>query len=172
MTQPDNMAPHAETQTANKIRTFRMAPFALVLICFTLPFLKISCRVEKNISFTFTGYQLAFGTEIGQNQEKRKIDREPLALAAFVCAILGAVMCNLASKHRDIFPAIAGAAGLVSLLVLRTRVDAQLMKQGEGMFLAEYKVGYVLACALLLAGTLMSVYLFKQRSEKSRPPPG
>jgi hypothetical protein len=142
-------------------------------LCFFLPFVTVSCGGVK--AFTLTGQQLATGTTLTQPQpfgppQTQKIDADPFAVAAALCTLAGIVL-SLIGKRIATATAISGGAGGVSLLIMRSRLDAQLQTQGQGVATATYETGYTLAILLLIAGAAWNVYLFLQarRSNEAVP---
>jgi hypothetical protein len=133
-------------------------------LCFLLPFVTVSCGGVT--AFTLTGQQLATGTTLTQPlafgpPQKQKIDSDPFALVAGLCAIAG-VALSLIGRKLASAAAVSGGAGAVSLFVMRSRLDEQLQKQAAGMASAHYETGFTLAVLLLIAGAAWNVYLFLQ----------
>ena len=137
--------------------------FILVLICFFLPFTKISCAGEEVM--TLTGFQLVTGTtiEVGGGTENRKterIDPEPYAIWAFGAGIVGLVLSFIKSRGSKILPAIIGVVGAVSLLLLKSKLDRDVLREGEGAFHIEYQFGFWLAFILFFSAVVLNIYLF------------
>jgi hypothetical protein len=133
-------------------------------LCFFLPFVTVSCGGVT--AFTLTGQQLATGTTLTQPQplgppQKQKASADPFAVVAGLCAVAGIVLSLVGRKIAG-GAAISGGAGAVALLIMRSRLDDQLQKQGEGLAKATYETGFTLAVLLLIAGTAWNVYLFLQ----------
>ncbi len=156
-----------------------MAPFAIAIICFALPFIQISCSGRKMV--TLTGIQLVTGTKIqpdnalgnalggalsalaDQGQEQpQKVDSEPTIVLTLICAVAGLGLCFVPGKTGRLLPAIAGAAGFVCMLMAKSRFDADIVKQGQGILTVEYVTGFMLTCLSLLAGTGLSAFQLKQ----------
>jgi len=142
--------------------------FILVLICFFLPFTKISCGGEEVMSFT--GFQLVTGTTIevgggivGKGIEDRKterVDPEPYAIWAFGAGIVGLVLSFIKSRGSKILSAIIGIVGAVSLLLLKSKLDRDVLRAGEGAFHIEYQFGFWLAFILFFSAVFLNIYLF------------
>jgi hypothetical protein len=138
--------------------------FAGSTLCFFLPFATVSCGGIK--AFTLTGQQLATGATITQPQafgspQAQKIDANPFATVAGLCAIAG-VALSLIGRKLAVGAAASGGLGALSLLILRSRLNDQLLKESQGMAQASYESGYTLAVLLLVAGTAWNIYLFLQ----------
>lgn len=131
-------------------------------LCFFLPFVTVSCGGIT--AFTLTGQQLVTGTTLTQPQafgppQTQKVDADPFAIVAGLCALAGIALSLIGRKIAS-GAAISGGVGAVSLLIMRSRLDEQLQKQGEGLAKATYETGFTLAVLLLIAGAAWNVYLF------------
>jgi hypothetical protein len=133
-------------------------------LCFFLPFVTVSCGEVK--VFTLTGQQLATGATIPQPQSfgssrTQKIDADPFAAVAGLCAIAG-IALSLLGRKMAVGAAASGGLGTLSLLILHLRFGGQLQKQSQGVAQASFEVGYTLALLLLIAGAAWNIYLFLQ----------
>jgi len=141
------------------------AIFAASILCFLLPFITVSCGGQRVASFS--GAQLATGTSVEQPQmfgppKKQNVDPDPTAAVAGICALLGLGLSFLGAKNA-IAPAISGAVGVVSLFLMKVRLDDQIVRQGQGMLQVNYETGYVLAIILLIAGVGWNAFLISQQ---------
>lgn len=140
------------------------ALFGVALISFFLPFVDVSCQGQKMA--TFTGIQLVTGTTIeqpsmfGERHQNQKVDPEPLAILAFASAIVGLGLSFLRGRKLAIVPAIAGVAGLVLLLLLKSKIDNEAMREGGGVLRAEYEVGFWLTFLLFIAAAGLNGLIF------------
>jgi hypothetical protein len=147
--------------------------FVLCIVSFFFTFVTVSCQ-GRDVG-SFTGMQLATGAtveppqELGSSQKKR-IDPDPFAALALLCAVVGAG-ASLVGVKTAIAPAISGLVGAVSLLIMKSRVDNEIMKHGEGMFQVSYGAGFVLALLLMIAGVAWNGYLLSQNSKPAVPAP-
>ena len=133
-------------------------------LCFFLPFVTVSCGGVT--AFTLTGQQLATGTTLVQPQpfgppQTQRVGADPFAVVAGVCALAGVALSLIGRKIAS-GAAISGGVGAVALLIMRSRLDDQLQKQGEGLAKATYETGFTLAVLLLIAGAAWNVYLYLQ----------
>jgi len=153
----------------NGAKKFSPAIFGLTLICFFLPFTDISCSGQKVA--TFTGIQLVTGTTIeqpsmfGEKGQVQKVDAEPLAILAFFSAVVGLGLSFLRSRKSAIAPAITGGVGLITLLLLKSKIDNDVLKEGGGMLQVEYGVGFWLTLILFLSAIGMNAFLLSQREK-------
>lgn len=148
------------------MRTYRWTPYAVVILCFFLPFVQMSCRDVK--IFSVTGLQLVAGAEMeqpamfGQAPKKAKVDPEPWAILAFLCALAGTALCFVRAGAGNLLAAIAGGFGFVSMLLLKARIDDQVLKQGVPFLRIDYEIGFIGACILFAVGAAITGYLFSQ----------
>jgi hypothetical protein len=173
-------------QETNK-RNLRLAPFVLTLLCFILPFIQISCRVDKSQTLkvaSLTGIQLVTGTEIEQKDpftgqvQKQKIPSEKWVVYALVCAAAATLLCFVSGAAGKLLPALLGAGGFICMLVVKKRFDDQMLKEGQGLLTIEYGLGFIATCILLLVGAAMCGYHYNEAKKKAtvqtapRPPQG
>lgn len=146
--------------------------FAGTLLCFLLPFVTISCGGQP--VKTLTGVQLAIGTTVQQPQmfgppKKQKVDSEPAAQICllFVAIGLAASVIGGVSGSFAIVPALCGAGGAVSLLVLRSQLMGEASQQVGGMISVSFDSGISLAILLLFSAGGWNAWLFW--NERHRP---
>ncbi len=133
-------------------------------MCFFFPFVTVSCGGIK--AFTLSGQQLATGTTLTQPQafgppQTQKIDGDPFAAVAGLCAVAG-IALSLIGRRMASGAAVSGGVGALSLFIMKSRLDEQLQKQGQGLATASYESGFTLAVLLLISGTAWNVYLLLQ----------
>jgi hypothetical protein len=121
--------------------------FIATILFFFLPFVTVSCNSQKVASFS--GVQLATGTTVEQPRlfgtpEKREVSPEPLATLAGICAFAGLGLSFLGLR-KAVAPAASAGAGAFFLLLLKSELDGEMVRQGRGLFLLEYEPGYVMA---------------------------
>jgi hypothetical protein len=145
-------------------RALRATPFLLALGCFLLPFVMVSCQGQHVTKLN--GYQLAFGTTVERTEpfsgrtETKKIEGDPAALGMILATALAG---TLAVMGRGVVGAkltsLTGGVALGSAVVLKIRLDEQILRQGEGMFRVEYQAGFIVCVLLLATGTGMAWWL-------------
>jgi hypothetical protein len=168
-----------------KLRPVSPALYATVLLCFFLPFTHVSCSGERVA--TLTGVQLVTGTTIGQPNTSRKnnsigiervgrgpfdqsamlenhgdgdtVPAEPLAIAVACAALAGFVLGFWKTKARFLAGALPGVVGVVMLLLLKAKIDNEVLKQGEGAIQVQYASGFWLVLLLLIAAVGLNAYL-------------
>jgi FHA domain len=141
------------------------ATFGLALLCFFLPFISVSCQTQKIV--TFTGIQLVTGATVELPQmfgppKSEKLPREPLAVLAFACGVVGLGLSFLKGRKIAIGPAVVGCAGAVALLLLKSKLDADVLKGGNGVLHLDYEVGFWLILLAYAAAAALNVSVFLQ----------
>lgn len=153
----------------NPAKKISPALFGISLICFFLPFITISCQQQPIANLT--GVQLATGTDIkqprffGKETKEQKIPADPLALMALVSGVVGLGTSFIKAKRSAIAPAGAGAAGFILLLMLKSKIDNEIVKQGQGLILVSYGLGFWLVFLLYVSATVINIYSFVQEKD-------
>lgn len=133
-------------------------------LCFLLPFATVSCGDQKVA--TFTGLQLATGTQITKAQpfggtKTQKFPGNPAAGVAALCALAG-VGLSFAGRRLAAGTAGVGGAGVIALLLMKSKLVEQVQTQGGGFAQVSFEPGFVVAFLLLAAGAAWNVYLLVQ----------
>ena len=135
------------------------ASFLFALLCFSLPFVTLSC---PGANITFSGTQLATGTTVevpqmfGETTQK-KFDSEPLALLALLCALVGLALGLSSARGARTISAAVGLLGALLLLALKAKITGDVAREGEGMLSVSYGLGYWLA---LISNLFAAVFNF------------
>jgi hypothetical protein len=113
-----------------------------------------------------TGQQMVTGTTMTQPQpfgppQKQKLDGDPFAAVAALCSIAGIVL-SLMGRQMAVGAAASGSIGVLSLIFMRSRLDAQIQRQGQGLASITYETGFTLVTLLLIAGAIWNFYLVVQ----------
>jgi len=154
------LAMSTTTPRETKMRQLRIAPFALALICFLLPFVEVSCQGRKMV--TLTGLQLATGTQIQQRDafsgqaQTREIPREPLVFFVLLCTVVATGYCFVSGSRGRKVSALAGTLALILLFVAKSKMDNDAVREGQGMLIVGYGIGYIFTCVLLVVGVAIS----------------
>ncbi len=142
--------------------------FGLILICFLLPFVTVSCAGQDIL--TMSGLQLSIGETVetpntaGGPPNKQQLPGQPLAGFAFASAGIGLGVSFIRSRRGLIGQTIAGVAGAFLLLLLKTKIDRDVFQDGQSITSAKYGLGFWLAFLLFVATVgLNGSLLFKSR---------
>lgn len=139
------------------------AILGIALICFFLPWINVSCQGEK--VGTFTGIQLVTGKTIEQRgmfgeRQVEEVEPEPLAIATFICVIVGLGLSFLKSRQSAIAPAIVSTGGLVLLLLLKSKITNDVLREGGGAIQVGYSVGFWLTLLFIIFAIGLNALLF------------
>ena len=166
--------PNPAVEYIGKAKRFRWTIFALILLCFMLPFVQVSCQEQKLMSFT--GFQMTFGTEIQQPQmfgptQTKQIPGDALLILTFLAALAGLACSFLKNRIGILISLICSAGGFLFMLIFKLRVDNEILKQGGGMLNVEYLIGFIAACLLFLVGAAVNGYmLYAEKTNAPSPP--
>lgn len=136
--------------------------YAILLLCFFLPFINIFCDEINSISFI--GYQLFIGFTINQ----QKVGRNLLFFLIFF------IICNgmslslfMKSPKNSLVACITTLIALILLYSFKVNLDKDLHRVGEGIFFhVNYSVGFwYLALFLLITGAWEAFLLLKDKKE-------
>lgn len=146
--------------------------FGIILLCFLLPFVTVSCGKSKEAAVTLTGMQLATGWSADKHQESPN----PLAVGALVLAVSGVGLGFWQNKNRFMSSSIVGGLGVVSLLTLKTLFDSAVAKEGEGVLTTSWESGFMVAFLLFAGACIFNVFEMKQNTVSvpaapAAPPP-
>ena len=150
----------------NIIQKVSAALFGLILLCFFLPFVNVTCNRMQVTSIT--GFQMLTGATVKQ----QKAEAEPLALLVFLSAIAGLGLSFFRGRTPKIAVVTSGAVGLILVLLLKFKIDSyalQAVKEGRGMVGVEYTIAFWVAVLLFVASVGLGGYvLFQDRDMKNR----
>jgi lipopolysaccharide export LptBFGC system permease protein LptF len=135
------------------LKKFSPAVFGIILICFMLPWVNLSCQGQN--AATFSGLQLVTGTTV--QQQNQIVKSEPLAVAVLVLTILGLALSFLKDKKSSIIPGIIGVAAFILLLLLKSKIDTDASNQNIQV---QYAIGFWLVLVLLIGAIALNGYLY------------
>lgn len=154
-------------------RTIAPAAFGIALLCFLLPWVTVSCQGEKVESLS--GLRLVTGTTVRQESafgtvNLRKVRSERRAVLALVAAAAGlGASVLLAGRRRRIVQAAAGAAGTLFLVLLKSRIDGEVLEKGQGALSVDYRAGFYLTLVLFAAAAAAGLYALIRDGEDRAP---
>jgi hypothetical protein len=164
------------------VKKFSPAIFGIIIFCFLLPFVNITCSGQTVMSLT--GFQLITGAEVDQsgmfnqqnmfNQqgmqnettESQSVDSQPLALFALLAAILGFALSFIKKKPIALLCMIVSVLGCIFLILLKVNLDSDASSGGqgigEGIVQLEYQFGYWFSVLLFILGAVLHWFIFKE----------
>lgn len=181
-------------QVSDVVHRRSPAMFAVVAVCFVLPFVSFACSGQRIL--TFSGLQLVTGTEVSSQEiqedifggdpgeifgtpstpaedETERVEPEGLAILALAAAVLGAAGGFMKGRARSTWSTIAAVGGALSLLALKIKLDGDIEEEGEGIVSLEYRFGFWIALVLFVVLAVVHVRWLRGKSppEPARPPP-
>lgn len=140
-----------------KTKYISPAMFALIVLCFFLPFVTVSCENQQIASVS--GIQLVTGTSI-ENQytgDKEEIPADTKVIVAFACAVAGIIIGFQKGKIKNGLSAILGAIGFIALILFRVGFDTRVAERGDGMLKAQFESGLWITMVLFIIATIAHV---------------
>jgi hypothetical protein len=152
------------------LRKLPPAAYLLALICFSLPFVEVSCNGQKMVSLT--GLQLLAGPQMGGAagmfaQPQQQVKPETSVVVAFVAGIAGLVLSVLKQRRTDIFAGVCGVLGGGSLLTLQQSILSGAPPQALGLIQVQYQPAYFVSVLLFFAGAAVLFYVAFARRDVS-----
>jgi len=144
--------------------------FGLIIILFLMPFVNVSCT--QMVKFSFTGVDMVQGKTIEIKEpfsgkvQRERINPEPHARLAFGCAIIGLLFGFAKFRPARLFNTLAGFCGAVMLLLLKNKVDNEVLKEGGGIIAVNYDFAYWAALILFLVAAVFNIYFFAMKNGK------
>ncbi|MEA4924002.1 MAG: FHA domain-containing protein [Syntrophomonadaceae bacterium] len=132
-------------------RIISPALFGLILICFVLPFVNISCSGQELLNLS--GYDLMSGMKY----QGETIDPIPLAIFIFGIAIAGLILAFIKKRFGYILCILTAGLGFISTLILKFGIDAKIAE--ERYLRAEWGSGYYLTLILFFLAAVFNIYL-------------
>jgi hypothetical protein len=146
-------------------RPVSLGLFVLVLLCFLLPFARVSC--SKQVVVQATGYQVAFGKEIPAQPDStggketwqgRPAQPDFVAIACLVAALVGIGLVLVKGRRGAVVRAIFSGHCLLLFLALWAELE-----QRVGGARLQMLAGYWAALALLLAAFVINLLSIRRR---------
>lgn len=139
------------------------ALFVLVLLCFALPFVTISCSGEPIVSLG--GYTLVTGTQI----DGQEIPSHPLAVLLLLVTISGIILGFLKIKRGHLAAALVAVVGVILSFSLKNSIVGIVAREGKGVFATSFGAGYYLPLLLFLAAAGINFFAISDDSNLNLP---
>ena len=107
------------------------------------------------------GGEMNSSDEMGTD-EKKEIESQPLALFAFVAAIIGLIISFFKMRITALSNIVVSVAGVVFLLLLKVSLDgdADLNVSGQNVITLDYQFAYWLCIILFIAAAVVQWKIF------------
>jgi hypothetical protein len=142
--------------------------FALVFICFFLPFVTISCEnrpvVQLSALELTTGKTFEVSKEF-TGKDQNQVPGDSKVTLVLVAAAVGVGTNLLKVRRSSLISAGVGAFGLLILLAVKSGIESQLVDKGAGItgFKAEYGLGFWGPTFLFLSTIALNIWQFFNR---------
>lgn len=162
------------------IKTLSPALFGLIIFCFFLPFVNLSCSGQTIMSLT--GFQLITGADVDpgnglfdgmQEQDVKKdekVNSQPMAILAFLAALAGLGLSFIKKKVTAITNAVISVLGFLFLILLKINMDGEVDLSGQYVITLDYQFGYWFTLLLFIAGAVIFWKIFKEPEYITVPP--
>jgi hypothetical protein len=157
------------------VKKFSPAFYGIIVILFFMPFVNLSCGGQTIMSIT--GFQLITGTEVKASgmfggdmntsdelnaDQKKEIDSQPLALFAFVAALIGLIISFFKMKVTALTNIVVSIAGVVFLILLKVNLDsdADLNVSGQNVITLDYQFSYWISITLFIIAAVVHWKIF------------
>ena len=157
------------------IKKFSPAIYVVIVILFFMPFVNLSCGGQTIMSIS--GFQLITGTEVDAKgmfggemnstdemgtDEKKEIESQPLALFAFLAALIGLIISFFKMRIPALVNIVVSIAGVIFLLLLKVSLDADadLNVSGQNVITLDYQFAYWLSIILFIVGAVVQWRIF------------
>jgi len=87
---------------------------------------------------------------------------------ALISGFIGLGTSFIKAKKGAIAPAASGATGSILLLIIKSKLDDEIIKQGQGLLLVTYGLGFWLAFFLFVSATVLNVYSVVQEKDEQQ----
>jgi len=179
-------APAAPSSVAKKVSP---AIFGVCILCFLMPFFRISCKGTEETIQNVSGFELLTGTTIKGPEDQilggpdpfgigakvrrtrkadrsKKVDPHVFAILALLTAVAGLGLSFLKGDKTAIVPAIAAVGGILFLSLLYGEVQGQVRKAvppgDRELIEVKGAMGYILALLLLAGAAVLNAIVFFQ----------
>jgi len=157
----------------DNVKKFSPALFGLIIFCFFLPFVNLSCSGQTIMSLT--GFQLMTGAEVDAGdmfggldmpqEEKTKnenVDPQPMAMLAFIMAAGGLGLSFIRKKASAITTAVLSVLGFLFLILLKVNMDGDVDLSGQYIITLDYQFGYWFSMLLFIAGAVIGWKMYTE----------
>jgi len=151
---------HASPAAHQGTRRISAGLFLSILVCFFLPFILVSCDNGPPLG-TIHGIQLVTGFTAGGEYQHPV----PVAVIAFLAAIIGLVGSLVLTKGRALVAAMVSAIGGLCVFLLKIGADYEAARS---VLSVQYKEGFWLTLLLFIGAAIYHTRLL-MRGKSLRP---
>lgn len=171
----NRMADPSSNATVQKISNYgkkiSASMFALIFMCFFLPFITVSC--DNTPVVQMSGIEVAVGKTVsneiprnfqafGGQQQSQKIPGDGKAVLAIVAAAVGLGTSLIQNRKISLVSGGAAVFGLLLLLSLKSGIDKQLIERSTA-FRIDFGMGFWGSVLLFFSAACLNIWLFFQK---------
>lgn len=124
-----------------KNKKISVSLFIVLLMCFILPFVMISCQGQEIV--TLSGFELATGKDLSDiTGDDERIPSNPLIIVTLLAIAASIGYCFKADKVNSLILAVISAASFIMLLIFKSNFTQRLMQETSGVLSIQYKFGF------------------------------
>ena len=147
--------------------------FAIAAIFFFMPFMDVTSADRKIL--TFTGTRMVTGKAVvgpGFPESLNsvfpggKIDARPLAVVTLGLTLLGGLAGLIRHTFVSAISAVCAGVGTVTLLMLKSKIDANVLSEGGGLFRIHYSYGFWVILACLALSIALNAWIFSGQHDE------
>ena len=150
-------------------KKFSPVVYGIIIFCFLLPFVKVSCQNQKIAEVS--GIQLITGFKIEQpsmfeekfeEKKEERVNPQPLIIIPFICALIGFCFSFVRKRKISIIPGIGNIIGMISLFIFKSKMDTEALK-GGGLIQVNYGIGYWLVLLFFIFMIIIEgIFIFQK----------
>ena len=175
-----------------KEKAWKYSPvlFVVVVACFFLPFVNIKERQVKpagRVVASFTGWGMISGFEIpetgasadsGPSAQRGagiaaspaqgnggRAGFRPLAVLMLSFCVAGGLSALAGRRELAVIPTVCAGSALVTQLMIKSKIDADVLANAGGMLKAGYSHGFWLILAGLALAMFLNAWIFRTHEE-------
>ncbi|HPS83124.1 MAG TPA: hypothetical protein PLA88_02325 [Bacteroidales bacterium] len=143
---------------------FPKVSFALIIICFLLPFVTVKC--DKYEIARLNGIDMVTGYEVGADSDQpREFDPNLFILGSLVMAVAGLVMAFLKFKGNAIASLVVSVLGLAALVYFYFDIRQNIPTDGTVVIIISMGIGYYFSTIGFLLNSLFFGYQLSFKKE-------
>ncbi|HPF00270.1 MAG TPA: hypothetical protein PKY63_06350 [Bacteroidales bacterium] len=144
---------------------FPKMSFALIIICFLLPFVTVKCGNYEIAKMN--GIHLATGTQIeaDSDEEPYNINPDIFIISSMILAVAGLIMAFLKFRGNTIASLIVSVLGLAALVYFYFHIRKDIPSEGSMVIIISMGTGYYLTTIGFLLNSLFFGYQLSLKKE-------
>ena len=142
-----------------KNKKISVSLFIILLMCFILPFVMISCQAQEIV--TLSGFELATGKDLSDiTGDDDRIPPNPLIIITLLVITASTGYCFMTDKVNSLILAVMSAASFILLLIFKSIFTQRLMEETSGMLNIQYKFGFWAATLISAVAAAYNGYTY------------